>query len=240
MGVFLSFSLVVAVAAQNSVHSLVQTIINQNPASSPAKTIRKIYLQQTPTQLAENTILFGNRLLKNFKQGKLLLTKAEEENQTHLSTKSYTALMQIAIAENLNQDVLNLLARMRAHKLEPTPSALRTSMTAAANLGDWGGVSRLFSELTGTHEPAMALELIGAPEYVDEALDALCENMPNAPAQLSPADADALMLALRAYCHRGDSRHAIKALARSREFNLPLTGATLTELCRIVLAKPCA
>ena len=76
--------------------------------------------------------------------------------------------MRLGEAEEKHVEMLALLARARGLGVEPSAGMLRLSMKAAAALGDWGAVSRLFAELAHMDaEAAARLEAYGAPETLD-------------------------------------------------------------------------
>ena len=223
-------------AHNQNVYQAVDELLKLKADSPAVKTIRKLWLDTPAADLAEAAILYGARILPHFDAGARLLDIAEAETDAPLSPRSYGALMQLGLAEERHSDVLGLLARLRAHAVDPSPTALRASMSAAAAIEDWGAVSRLFSELTGAGEPAMALEIFGAPEDVAAALERMGDDEA-AETRLSPADAEALRLVLHAHCVRGDVYHAKKALGRARELEVPLAAGSLAELSRLALAS---
>merc|ERR1712083_633720 len=103
---------------------------------------------------------------------------------------------------------------------------------AAADLGDWGGVSRLFNELAGSDNCAEALEFIGKPAVIEDYRQQLAES-DNELAMLTRQDTEAMQLALRAYCSRGDTLLAEKALRRMRELGCPLQASTFQSLLEL-------
>jgi len=110
---------------------------------------------------------------------------------------------------------------------------LRTAMAAAADLGDWGAVSRLFNELAGSDNCAEALELVGSPAIIEDYRRRLLSSRDEELSALTRQDADALRLALRAYCSRGDALLAGKALRAMRELGCPLCASGYLSLLQL-------
>jgi hypothetical protein len=123
----------------------------------------------------------------------------------------------MALAEERPLDVLALLARTRGRDVPRTDGLLLVAMEAAASLEDWGGVARLYSELTDGPEEAaklaVALESFGSAAVLEEL------QRPRAREHDSPARSPetqralALTLALRAHAERGDVSAATEVAA---------------------------
>jgi hypothetical protein len=181
------------------------------------------WLTMAPGELVENALIIGRSLVGSFDKGAELLDCAEEQTGSALSPRAYGALARLGEDENRHAEVLALLGRMRATGGEPGPSMLLAAMRAAAQLGDWGGVSRLFAEYARTGDCPEALELIGDASVVRELEAALRVGAPSArpPAQLTMADTEALKLALHAHCARGDVEMVTATLHQVRKLTHP-------------------
>jgi hypothetical protein len=110
-------------------------------------------------------------------------------------------------------------------------------MEAAASLEDWGGVARLYSELTDGPEEAaklaVAIESFGSAAVLEEL------QRPRAREHDSPARSPetqralALTLALRAHAERGDVSAATEVLESLRARAAPLGLAEYAQLWRL-------
>jgi len=224
-----------AVATTTKTAALYVTMDNLIRCSERSPSVRALSKRWTtmpPGELVENALIIGRSLVGNFSHGFALLDQAEDAVGLGLSQRAYAALMLLGQAEQEHIQVLGLLGRLRGHDIDPSPSMLRTAMSAAAELEDWGAVSRLFSELAGSDSPVEALELIGPPDVIDELRTAaVCET--DDAGRLTAADADALRLALRAHCARGDSALVVSTLRRMRKLECALTTANYAGLIRL-------
>uniref|UniRef100_A0A7S4B2N7 Pentacotripeptide-repeat region of PRORP domain-containing protein n=1 Tax=Chrysotila carterae TaxID=13221 RepID=A0A7S4B2N7_CHRCT len=202
--------------------------------SSPVST--HVFLR---SQLVENALVIGATLVGSFRQGCELVAQAEEHAGLMLSPRSYAALMQLGLAEQRWLEVLGLLGRVRSRGMTPSAGMLRASMRAAANIGDWGAVCRLFNELAGAEKSSEALELIGSPKVLAELRAELggAEEDAKRLVSLTPADADAIRLAMRAHCARGDTALVTAALLRMRELGCGLGVANYVDIFELAVKK---
>jgi hypothetical protein len=184
-------------------------------------------------ELVEATLVSGNVLLTDgFNEGLELLLEAEETADVVLGGKAYAALMRLGGAEGRPEEVLMLLARARARGIEHSDGALLNGMSAAAELGDWGAVARLYAELeSGPEEAAkeaMELECFSLAPQASELLEEVrversaaeatrIKSTPPPPKDEAPPPLTAaLHLALRAHCERKDVVRAVAVLNRMR------------------------
>ena len=178
----------------------------------------------------------GAVILSGFDEGLEILLEAEDAAQLDVSGKAYYALMRMAVAEERPAEVLALLARTRARGVEQTDGLLLGAMQAAASVEDWGAVARLDAELTwGPEEASMAaieLEAFAAdPSVLDEMRAA--RGAPTSAVQAQPTLAEALALALKAHCKRGDVSLAVNVLERKRACGAALRLAEYAELAAL-------
>ena len=143
-----------------------------------AQQLGKQLLTAPPEQLVEAVLTSGGLLLDNFDEGLAILGAAEAAD-VEASARAYSAVMRLAQVEGRPLDTLALLARVRA-RVPPSEPCLLLGMGAAAELGDWGAVARLDSELrvgeAAAAEEALALETIFEGEAATgEALALLAE-----------------------------------------------------------------
>merc|ERR1712113_569532 len=213
----LSMPNIVATANTAALYTTMDKLIRSSKRNHPSvRALSKRWTTMSPGELVENALVIGKSLVGNFSQGCALLAEAEDTVGVCLSQRAYAALMLLGQAEQKPLKVLGLLSRLRAHNVKPSPVMLRTSMVAAAELKDWGAVSRLFSEYAGSDSPVEALELIGPPQIIDD-FRASFTSEDDATDKLTPADVDALRLALRAHCARGDTALVVTALRQMRK-----------------------
>jgi len=213
-------------------YATLDRLLRRAERSSSVRALSKQWLTMPPEQLVESALIIGTTLVGSFSQGCELLGQAEEYAGLNLSPKAYAALMRLGQAEGRSQDVLGLLGRLRACGVEASPLILRTAMVAAADLGDWGAVSRLFNELAGSDSCLEALELIGSPAAIEDFRRSVSTGDTDL-TKLTRQDADAIRLALRAYCSRGDSLLVGKALDRMRELGCPLNTQSYLSLMKL-------
>ena len=189
-----------------------------------ARALSQRWLELSPSELVEATFVSGALILEGFDEGFEILLEAEEVAACNVSAKAYYALCRMALAEERSLDVLALLARTRGRDVPRTEGLLLVAMEAAANLEDWGGVARLYSELTDGPEEAaklaVALESFGSAAVLEEL------QRPRAREHDSPARSPetqralALTLALRAHAERGDVNAATEVLESLRALGL--------------------
>lgn len=187
------------------IYRKIDELLRRSEQSPSVRALKSHWLTMAPGELVENTLVIGRSLVGNFDKGAELLDCAEEQTGASLSPRAYGALARLGEDEQRHAEVLALLGRMRAAGGEPGPSMLLTAMRAAAQLGDWGGVSRLFAEYAGTDDAVEALELIGDVSVVREMEAELRGGfLSTRSTKLTMADTEALRLALHAHCARGD------------------------------------
>lgn len=236
-----------APAARMSVHSpgessalyvLLDRLLRRAERSPSVRALTSRWLTMAPDALAENALVIGRNVVGDFEQGAELLDAAEEFAGAPLSCRAYGALMRIGEADGRHAEVLALLGRMRASGVEPGQSMLLCAMHSCAAIADWGGVSRLFAEYAGTTGDAEALELIGDPAIVEQIkLELRADEAAERPTKLGQSDTDALRLALRAHCARGDSALVAATIERARELDLALDRASYQQLLALALAR---
>ena len=202
-----------------------------------ARALSQRWLELSPAALVEATFVSGALILEGFDEGFEILLEAEEVAACNVSAKAYYALCRMALAEERSLDVLALLARTRGRDVPRTEGLLLVAMEAAANLEDWGGVARLYSELTDGPEEAaklaVALESFGSAAVLEEL------QRPRAREHDSPARSPetqralALTLALRAHAERGDVNAATEVLESLRARAAPLGLAEYAQLWRL-------
>jgi len=188
--------------------------------------VSREWTTSSPDRLVEATLVSGKLLLDGFDEGLELLFLAEEGGETVVSASAYAALMRVGLAEERHADVLALLARLQARG-DPSSGALLCGMKAAAALGDWGAVARLFSMMSeeaeprgGTEDEALDLEVSREPEWTEKRV---------AP----PAGAitiEAYELALRAHCERGDVPRALGLVDSMRARGRPFPPSVYSQL----------
>jgi len=192
-------------------------------ASPLVRSLTRNWLTLPPEELVENALVIGRSLFDTFDDGFELLEAAEHVAGGALSARAYGGLMRIGEAEGRHADVLALLGRMRASGAPPGPAVMLAAMHAAASLGDWGCVSRLFSEYAGDDGAAAPLEVLGEPAAVEELEEALRGCSPLTPgAALTRYDTEAIRLAVRAHCARGDGALAEARSIRDEEKTIAL------------------
>ena len=178
----------------------------KGPRAAMARAINSRWFDLEPAALVEN-VLVATGL--DFEAATSLVELAEEEAELTLSPAAYAATMRLGEAEEKHVEMLALLARARGLGVEPSAGMLRLSMKAAAALGDWGAVSRLFAELAHMDaEAAARLEAYGAPETLDALPDVDEKKIVGDAA----ADTVSLSLALQAHCERGDGKAAVATI----------------------------
>jgi len=223
-------------------YSMMNRLIRKADRTPSVRALTSRWLTMAPEELVENALILGRSFVGDFEQGAELLDIAEEQTGVALSPRAYGALMRLGAAEARHAEVLALLGRMRASGGEPGPTMLLSAMHAAAEIGDWGGVSRLFAEYAGTDDAVEALELIGDPEVVREmeAELGLTQAAAAQPSKLTVADAEALRLALHAHCARGNKAMVALSLKRARELNLALDGQSYMHLFNLARGRKSA
>ena len=200
---------------------------------SIARNLGLRWLEMAPADLVEATLVAGNVVLDGFDEGLDILIEAEEIANVDVTAKSYSSLMRLAQAEGRPEEVLALLARTRALGIEASDGLLLGGMRGATELQDWGAVARLYAELSEGPEAAAAaaVELetwSNDPQLMDElrlAKPATAEAPPTE-AELSQA----LTLALRAHCERGDVTRVVELLGRKRSRAAALSTAEYEQL----------
>lgn len=186
-------------------------------------------------------LTLGTHVLESFEEGLALLVEAEDGASLTLSGKAYASLMRLAQAEGRPLEALVLLSRAQAAGLR-SDGALLGGMRAAASLEDWGVVARLYADLTLGPEEAAAeaveLETFSSEAAVLDDLDraqrcsdAAAECTPRAAPPAEQVEyAEALTLALRAHCERGDATRAAEVVARMRDRGTALGPDEYAEL----------
>lgn len=205
-----------------------------------AAALLKQWTTAPANELVESTLVAG--ILDDFDEGLQLLLEAEDTAQLELGGKAYAALMRLGQAAQRPGDVLALLARARARGVERSDTALLNGMSAAADLGDWGAVARLFAELDEGDEAAldeaMFLECMGSECAV------LAAEMGAGPAAAAPTTeptltvAPALRLALKAHCERSDVPRAVSVMGRMRQREAALTSEEYGQLLELAKRSP--
>ena len=137
--------------------------------------------------------------------------------------------------------MLALLARTRAFGVDASDGLLVGGMRAAAELEDWGAVARLYAELTEGPEAAAraAVELetrSNDPKVLDELRKESNGGMDVRPIDAPPTPnelAQALTLALRAHCERGDVTRVVALVEKKRRRKAPLSTDEYGQLLRL-------
>jgi hypothetical protein len=224
------------------IYGKVSELLRRAEQRSPSVlALRSHWLTMAPGELVENALVIGRSLVGNFDKGAELLDCAEEQTGASLSPRAYGALARLGEDEQRHAEVLALLGRMRAAGVEPGPSMLLTAMRAAAQLGDWGGVSRLFAEYAGTDDAVEALELIGDISVVQELKTELRGGAPsNRVPKLTAADTEALRLALQAHCARGDVQMVGAVIRSARELDSALDLNSYKRVLGLALSQKSA
>uniref|UniRef100_A0A7S3W0U5 Uncharacterized protein n=1 Tax=Strombidinopsis acuminata TaxID=141414 RepID=A0A7S3W0U5_9SPIT len=219
-------------------YAMMERLLRRAERSPPVRALASRWLTMAPAELAENALIIGRNVVGDFENGAELLDCAEQQTGASLSPRAYGALMRLGEAEERHAEVLALLGRMRAKGGEPSASMYLAAMQAAAELGDWGGVARLFSEYAGTDDSAEILELIGNPEVVAAfKAEITSETDSSQPTKLTPFDTDALRLALHAHCARGDLAMAKAVLVRARELGCALNQDSYKAIIGLALSR---
>ena len=217
-----------AAPSTKQLYSQIDAVLRRNqkeggqPLSvSTARALGKQWMDMPPADLVEATLVSGAVLLDSFDEGLAILLEAEEVADLAVSGKAYSALMRLAHTEERDEDVLRLMARTRAVGVM-TDGQLLGAMNAAATLGDWGAVARLYAELSEGAEAAAAsaleLETFSDPQVLDELRAAGAAS--RAKSSLPPTECEyalALTLALQAHCERGDVSRVTPLLERKRQ-----------------------
>ena len=222
-------------------------------AASISRALGNRWLEMEPEKLVEATVVSGTVLLDSFDDGLDLLIEAEEGAALNSTATTYSALMRLALSEEKPVEASALFARARSLAVESTDGLLLSAMSAAALLGDWGAVARLYAELAESPEyAAMEAALLETMAPQDPSvLEELREAMGAGATAAKPAPpqnlelAQALALALRAHCERGDVTRVVELLERARsrgaaleadEYQRLVTLATQTKRPQVLLA----
>lgn len=235
--------------ASKALYSELEVLLKEaeaGPRGGAARALRKKWLELTPVELVETSLILGASIGVDFDCGLRLLYIAEDELDAVVSARGYSALMRLCVGAEQHEGCLRLLARARAQDVTDSPGVLLYAMESAGALGDWGAVARLSDEYEGCAEgcgiadaSVLQLEMMGSPEVLAE-IYALAEATPPAEREttaksLVGATSGAQKLALRAHCKRGDVVRASRALEALREQGVALDAASLNDL--IELAK---
>lgn len=203
--------------------------------------LTKRWTTMEPAELVEATLVVGAQVV-TFEEGQQLLQLAEENAGLEVTTRAYGSLMRLGQAEERHGEVLLLLARARSAGLTPSSLMLLVAMEAAAALADWGAVARLADQYAAGDAAAGAassLELVGAPEVLEELRVLLDDGRAglSESQELTRADTQALTLALRAHCERGDAGRAAEVVARMQQLGLALERASYEQLLALATRR---
>jgi len=234
-----------AATASKALYWELETLLKDaeaGPRGGAARALRKQWLELSPAELVETSLILGASIGVDFDRGLRLLYIAEDELDAVVSARGYSALMRLCVGAEQHEECLRLLARARAQDVTDSPGVLLYAMESAGALGDWGAVARLSDEYEGCADgcgvgdaSALQLEMIGSPEVLAE-IYALTETAPSAETtgkSLVVATSGAQKLALRAHCKRGDVVRASRALEALRTQGVALDAASFNDLIEL-------